>query len=200
MNLMVICNNKQQPVLDGVNAKIITEKYGLNELCISGSTADLYKGNCDSLRRLTIDAGSHNLLVSGSETNYNFPNVIRDYGIVGISDDEPEDRYWLLDVERCYYFSEDFDKYIPLISALSEINEILQDNDPADCNFARKCISKYRAIFEKYSLLSTINYIVEFADMYQLNLDFSPSNFMLSEDKDVVATDPVYGPDPEVFE
>lgn len=192
--------NKKNPVLDGANAKKIVIEYGLSELFASGSTADLYKGEFDFLRRLSIDAGSHNILVYGSDSNFNFPKVIHDYGIVGISDEEPEDRYWLLDIERCYPFSEDYDKYIQLISALSKINEVLQDNDPADCDLARKCISKHCVVFEKHGLLQTLTFIVEFADKYDLNVDLSPSNFMLNKNKDVVAVDPVFGPDPCVFE
>jgi hypothetical protein len=54
-----------KPVLDGKNAIAIVNQYDLKHLYVSGSTADLYRGDGNTLRRLSNDAGSHNIIVDG---------------------------------------------------------------------------------------------------------------------------------------
>lgn len=188
------------PSLDGENARRIVERYGLNELFAVGSSADLYKSTGSDVLRLSIDAGSHQILVHGSRANHRFPRVIRDFGKVGVSDLDGEDNYWLLEVERCHPMSVDFDHHEPLISALLAIDDELQSEDPGDCVLASALCRKNAPVFREFGIQSTMEFIISFAGKYGLNVDVHPSNFMLNNKGLVVAVDPVFGPDPTVFD
>ena len=104
-----------------------------------------------------------------------------------------------MDVEECNCLSSDFDKYKPLISALYDVSNVLDEADMSDYVLARECLDRYRNVFECYSINPTLDYILKFAHEYGLDVDVSPSNFMLNQDGCVVATDPVFGPEPSCF-
>ena len=186
-------------ILTGTNAQEITKDYGLERLLASGSSADIYSSGGDSIHRLSTDAGSHNLLVSGSYSKYAFPLVHNNYGAVGVSDDDSEDYYWLLSAEKCFHYDPLDERYTAFASALLKVDDLLQESDPADHKLARRLIMDNSRIFRELDLMSTMLFIVEYAAQYSLNIDVHPSNFMLNQEGDIVAVDPVFGPDPAVF-
>jgi len=187
------------PFLKGENAEMIIQKYELNDFIKSGSSSNIYNGNDYTIRRLSTDAGSHNIVVQGYKAGLSFPKIYANYGAVGISDEDSDNRYWLMDVEKCICLSSNFDKCKLLISALYDVCNVLDESDKQDYVLAREYLDKYKNVFECFSLNPTLAYILTFAREYALDVDVSPSNFMLNQEGNVVATDPVYGHEPDNF-
>lgn len=187
-------------ILDGDNAKNVVLEFGLKTLLFSGSTADFYASSInDRVQRLSLDAGSHNILVHGYRDGFAFPRIYKDFGVVGISDEDSDDRYWLLEVEKCSSHLPATERFENLVNSLGKINDELQFNNPGDYKLGRALIYQHRSSFEEHGILETITYIVDYAERYFLNLDLHPGNFMIDKTSKIVAIDPVYGPDPAVF-
>lgn len=178
------------PVLFGPKAQSIIVKYALKSLLDKGSSADIYQASEDSIYRLSIDAGSHNMIVQGDAKGLQFPRVIHDYGNVGeVDDDDFEDAcYWLGEFEMCRKIDQSDIVYKPFVDLIDSAPA--RDLERPD---AIEYLKNYKDAFEKFGLYGTMKFIIDLTASGDVVMDIDVSNFMLNRKGNIVVTDLVYG-------